>query len=158
MFWTWNRLLALINYVQNTVFIRMVAAATINFSLAWVRLQTEGGSYSRVAFINFGPILDGVIHKNCSWFSKIALWIIEIWSSKKLPCCSKTNPRPSPVTEQASRLYLWSWPHPLSRICTCLQLLFEGSYYFFPSAATIRGAASIRINTVTLFSPTTVKL
>ena len=51
-----------------TVFtcIRILAAATINFSLAWVQLLTEGGSYSRAAFINFGPILDGVIHKNCS--------------------------------------------------------------------------------------------
>ena len=49
-----------------TVFIRIVAMATINFSPAWVRLLIEGGSYSRAAFINFGPILDGVIHKNCS--------------------------------------------------------------------------------------------
>ena len=54
----------------------MVAAATINFCLAWVRLLIEGVSYSRVAFINFGPILDDVIHKNCSTegaFSKTAL-------------------------------------------------------------------------------------
>ena len=36
-----------------TVFIRIVAAATINFSLAWVQLLIEGGSYSRAAFINF---------------------------------------------------------------------------------------------------------
>ena len=44
-----------------TVFtcIRIVAAATINFSLAWVRLLIESGSYSRVAFINFRLILDG---------------------------------------------------------------------------------------------------
>ena len=44
---------------QGTVFIRIVATATINFSLAWVRLLIEGG------FINFGPILDAVIHKIC---------------------------------------------------------------------------------------------
>ena len=43
-----------------TVFIQIVAAATINFSLAWVRLLIKGSSYSRVAFINFGPILDSV--------------------------------------------------------------------------------------------------
>ena len=49
----------------HTVFIQIAAVATINFSLAWVRL-IEGSSYSRVAFINFGPILDAVIHKNCS--------------------------------------------------------------------------------------------
>ena len=53
-------------YSIYTVFIRIVAAATINFSLAWVRLLIEGGSYSRAAFINFGPILEGVIHKKCS--------------------------------------------------------------------------------------------
>ena len=34
-----------------TVFIRIVAAATINFGLAGVRLLIEGGSYSRAAFI-----------------------------------------------------------------------------------------------------------
>ena len=49
-----------------TIFIRIVAVATINFSLAWVRLLIEGSSYSRAAFINFGPTLNGVIHKNCS--------------------------------------------------------------------------------------------
>ena len=37
-----------------TVFIRIVAAATINFSLAGVRLLIEGGSYSRTDFIYFG--------------------------------------------------------------------------------------------------------
>ena len=41
---------------QHTVFIRIVAAATINFSLAGVRLLIEGGSYSRAAFIYFGGI------------------------------------------------------------------------------------------------------
>ena len=46
-----------------TVFIRIVAAATINFSLAGVRLLIEGGSYSRVAFIYFGgiPCTDPVV-------------------------------------------------------------------------------------------------
>ena len=39
-----------------TVFIRIVAAATINFSLTGVRLLIEGGSYSRKAFIYFGEI------------------------------------------------------------------------------------------------------
>ena len=38
------------------------------FSLALVQLLIEGGSYSKVAFINIGliSILDGVIQKNCS--------------------------------------------------------------------------------------------
>ena len=35
----------------NTVFIRIVAAATINFALSFVRLLIEGGSYSRAATI-----------------------------------------------------------------------------------------------------------
>ena len=50
---------------QYTVFIGIVAMATINFSLALVQLLIEGGSYSRVAFINIGliSILDGVIQK-----------------------------------------------------------------------------------------------
>ena len=34
-----------------TVFIQIVAAATIIFSLAGVRLLIEGGSYSRMALI-----------------------------------------------------------------------------------------------------------
>ena len=34
-----------------TVFIRIVAAATINFTLSFVRLLIEGGSYSRAATI-----------------------------------------------------------------------------------------------------------
>ena len=31
--------------LETTVFIRIVAAATINFSLAWMRLLIEGGFY-----------------------------------------------------------------------------------------------------------------
>ena len=70
--------------------------ATINFSLAWVRLLIEGGSYSRAAFINFGPILDGVIHKNSSaedLFMRTTLRVIKVRSSKKLPRCSRIKPR-----------------------------------------------------------------
>ena len=40
------------NSYLHTVFIRILAAATINFSLAGVRLLIEGGSYSRTIFIN----------------------------------------------------------------------------------------------------------
>ena len=32
-----------INYLKNTIFIRILAAATINFSLAGVQLLIEGG-------------------------------------------------------------------------------------------------------------------
>ena len=36
----------------HTVFIQIVAAATVDFSLAWVWLLIECGSYLRAAFIN----------------------------------------------------------------------------------------------------------
>ena len=65
----------------NTVFIGIVATATINFSLTWVQLLIKGSSYSRAAFVNFGPMLSGVVHKNRSTedrFMKIALQVIEI--------------------------------------------------------------------------------
>ena len=39
---------------MNTVFIRIVAAATINFAPSSVRLLIEGGSYSRAATIYWG--------------------------------------------------------------------------------------------------------
>ena len=66
-----------------TVFIRIVAAATINFSLAWVRLLIKGGSYSRAVLL----ILDQYLTVNpqkivrCSkddCFMKTAIQIIEI--------------------------------------------------------------------------------
>ena len=41
----------------------VVAVAAINFSLAGVQLLIEGGSYSRAAFIDFGPIPHGVVCK-----------------------------------------------------------------------------------------------
>ena len=84
-----------------TVFIRIVAAATINFSLDWVRLLIEGGSYSRAAFINFGPMLSGVVHKNRStedWLKKTSLWVIDVRLSEKLLRCSRIKPRLSSAT------------------------------------------------------------
>ena len=64
----------------NTVFIRIVAAATINFSLAWVRLLTKGGIYSRAAFTYLRPVPHSVLHKNCTedWFMKTLLRVINI--------------------------------------------------------------------------------
>ena len=67
-----------------TIFIRIVAVATINFSLAWVWLLIESGSYSRVAVINFGGIPYSAMHKNCS---------TDDWFMKKLLCCSRIKPR-----------------------------------------------------------------
>ena len=32
-----------------------------------------------------------------------------------------------------------TWPHPLNRVHACVQLLFEGGYYFFGEAPGIRG-------------------
>ena len=42
------------NILMDTVFIRIVAVATINFSHAGVRLLIKGSSHLRVAFINVG--------------------------------------------------------------------------------------------------------
>ena len=56
-----------------TIFIRIVAAATNNFSLAGVQLLFEGG------YINFGVIPHGAIYKNSNakgWFTRIALQYI----------------------------------------------------------------------------------
>ena len=61
-----------------------------------MRLLIEGGSYSRAAFIYFRPILDRVVHEDCStedWFTKIALREVDIQPSKKLIRCSRTKLR-----------------------------------------------------------------
>ena len=87
-----------------TVFNQIVAAATINFSLAWVWLLIEGGSYSRAAFI-YLPILDGGVNEDCStedWFTKTALRDFDIRLSKKLPRCKPRLSSAIVCPEQAS--------------------------------------------------------
>ena len=134
-----------------TLFIRIVAAATINFSRAWVRLLIEGGSYLRAAFINFGPIPHSVIRKNCStedWFMKTSLRVIDVRSSIKLLCCSRTELRLSSAivcpnervhfTCDRDHTHLIDFAHACSyysRAATIsftelqVWLLFEGGYY-----------------------------
>ena len=46
----------------NTVFVRIVAAAAINFSLACMRLLIEGDSYARAAFINLIICVHTICH------------------------------------------------------------------------------------------------
>ena len=77
-------------YMYMYYFIRIVPAATINFSLAWVWLLIEGSSYLRAAFVNFRPINKN--HNTEDWFTKTALQVIEIRLSKKLPRYSRTKP------------------------------------------------------------------
>ena len=72
-----------------TVFIRIVAVATINFRFAGVWLLIEGGSYSRAAFINFGVTPLGDID-TIDWFFRTDLRIFELYDREK---CSKTKPR-----------------------------------------------------------------
>ena len=72
-----------------TVFIRIVATATINFSLAGVRLLIEGGSYSRAAFINFGATPLGDIDTVDSFF-RTDIRIFELYDRE---ISSKTKPR-----------------------------------------------------------------
>ena len=131
----------------------------LNFSLAWVRLLTEGASYSRAAVIDFRSIPDSVIHKNLSTedrFPKSALQVVNIWLSKKLPCCS--------IEPRQGRLLPWFCPRNELVRPTCnrghthlIQFTYacgyysRGGYYLFhwaPGVATIWGAASIRINMV----------
>ena len=96
-------------------------------------LLFEGGFYY------FGPILDGVIHKNCSaegWFSKTALRVIETWSSKKLPCCSKNcllspNKQARSTCDRDHTHLIESRMRAATISFAELQvwLLFEGGYY-----------------------------
>ena len=129
--------------------VRIVATATINFSLAWVWLLIKVGSYLRAAFIYFRLTLDCVVHEDCStedWFLETGLGEIDIQPSKKLPCCSRTKPRLSfamVCPERASTFHMRSWLHPLNRVRACyysraatisftelhVRLLFEGGYY-----------------------------
>ena len=56
----------------STVFVLIIAAATINFSLAGVQLLIKGGSYSKADFIKFGVIpldaIDSFIRTNFQIF------------------------------------------------------------------------------------------
>ena len=124
-----------------TVFIQIVAMATINFSLAWVQLLIEGGSCSKAAFINFGSIPHSVLHKIGSTedcFMKTSLQVIDVRSSKKFPCCNRTKPRLS----SAFVLPRTSERVPLAIVTTPT---WSTSHM---RAATIRGGASIWINMV----------
>ena len=71
--------------------IRIVAAATINFSLTGVRLLIEGSSYSRAAFINFGVTPLGGIDTVDSFF-RTDLRIFELYDRE---ISSKTKPSTS---------------------------------------------------------------
>ena len=63
--------------MQYTIFIRIVATATINFSLAGLGAVTNlGWLLFEGGFSNFRLILEGVINKNYNaedWFTKTAL-------------------------------------------------------------------------------------
>ena len=54
--------------VQSTVFIRIVAAATINFALSFVRLLIEGGSYFlRSRYVRL--LFEGGYYSMCGYYS-----------------------------------------------------------------------------------------
>ena len=77
---------------------------------------------------------DSVIKENRStkdWFTKTALRVFEMRSSKKFPRCSRIKPRLSfvMVWPRTSVFHLWLWPHPLNRVCEYVWLLFKGGYY-----------------------------
>ena len=105
----------------------------------------------RAAFINFGPIPHSVIRKNCStedWFMKTSLRVIDVRSSIKLLCCSRTELRLSSAivcpnervhfTCDRDHTHLIDFAHACSyysRAATIsftelhLRLLFKGGYY-----------------------------
>ena len=75
--------------ISSYLFIRILAAATINFSLAGVWLLIEGGSYLREAIINFGAIDLGDIDTIDSFFmTDFRIFVID---DRKLS--SRTKPR-----------------------------------------------------------------
>ena len=76
-------------FSRYTVFIQIVAAATINFSLAGVRLLIEGSSYLRAAFIDFGATPLGDIDTVDSFF-RTDLRIFELYDQE---ISSATKPR-----------------------------------------------------------------
>ena len=147
------------NISRATVFIWIVAAATINcWSAAtnWGWLLFEDVSYY------FEAIPPPAIHKNSNvkdHFFITSLRITEIW---KQISSLRTKPRTSFAMLLLTIVHhLQSWPHPLNCVRACVLLLFAGGYFFillflsqssrcgyYSRAVTIRGAASIRINTV----------
>ena len=80
--------------------IRIVAAATIDFSLAQVRLLIEGGP----AFI--GPIFHGTVDSNRNSNGRTALQIIEIRPKNSLPNSRRTRPSSSYAAFQHDRAWL----------------------------------------------------
>ena len=128
-----------------------------------MRLLIVGGSYSRVAFINFGPIPHSVLHKHCSTedcFMKTSLRVIDIRLSRKLLCCVRNEPRLSsaiilPRTSECSSRAIVTTPTELTlrmRAATIqgrlLFLSLSSRCGYYSTAALIRGMASIQINTV----------
>ena len=120
--------------LYNTVYIWIVVVATVNFSLAGVRLLIEGSSYSRVAFINLRAISPSAIHKKNNAKDRImrtALQIFVMWLNNKHPRCCRTKqriPLPCFCLELTIIHRLRSWSYPLHCVRTCVWLLFEGSY------------------------------
>ena len=123
------------------------SAATINFSLARVQLLIEGGSYSRTDLIILELYLPLSSKKIAMWktFFRTGLRITKIWSKIKQPCCLRTKPR----TTSAMLL-----PRSNDRGHTHLIVFVHACGFFHraPGAATIRGVASIRINTIKYYA------
>ena len=126
--------------LEITIFIQIVAVATINFSLAatnWGQLLFEDGFY-------FGVILPSAIHKISNvkdWFMRTALQIIEIWLKNKQPRCCRTKPTTSSVLMATP-----TW------LCSCMHAaIIRGRLLiiFFHRAP----GASTRINTVCFSFP-----
>ena len=101
------------------------AAATINFSLAWVWLLQKIGMYFK-----------------WSWYDRKIISHTAIEPFKPRSCSAMFS------LKRVIVHYLGSWPDPRNCVHTCVCLLFESSYYFFsraPRAATIWGRLLFRV-------------
>ena len=112
----------------NTIFIRTVTAANINFSLAWVRLLMEGG---------FNLIMTNTWKCKCqkivaqkTGLQRLHFRVIEIRSSKKLPHCSRKRPK-----RVSARIPLVIVTTPTSK--------FTNACTYHSRTATIQGVARI---------------
>ena len=124
--------------------------ATINFSLAWVWLLIEGGSYSRAAFIYFRPILDvqstkivaqktGLqrLHFKKSTYDRRRSFHAAVesqgcllpWFAQNERACSAGDHDHTHLIEFAYAYGYYSRAATISFTELWVRLLFEGSYY-----------------------------
>ena len=110
---------------KSTVFVRIVAVATINFSLAGVRLLIRS-SYSRVGISDryvTVPSIQIVTHKRLAYVGCTSNNLAKITGH----AASKVSFCPGRMIVHCLLLF----PHLLNCFHAWVKLLFKGGYYFF---------------------------